>query len=253
MPKYEKVLVAGDWHIPFHDEKVNELFFKFAKHERPDWVILDGDLLDFWEISKYDRVPRYGKTFEEEIDIAKAFLKRLRKLLPNARITLIEGNHEFRLKSFIVKHAPQLYGVMPIEKLLDLKLYNIEFVQCKPGQARWDSVAVKVGALYVGHWNKVSKHGGYTAKLLLDDKGVNLIQGHTHRIGRHNRTLHDGTELVAIENGCMCDLNPSYMAHPNWQHGMCVVYHHVGGDTFYIYPIHIVDYHFFWQDREFFL
>lgn len=46
----------------------------FLRRERPDWLILNGDFQDFWEISNYDLTPRSGKEFQEEVEIGKRIL-----------------------------------------------------------------------------------------------------------------------------------------------------------------------------------
>src|SRR3990172_13104828 len=105
----KKVVIANDFHVPFQNEAALALFRRFLRRERPHWLILNGDFQDFWEISRFDRVPRTGKEFREEIQIGKAILVSFRRELPRARITWIEGNHEFRLRKFLLQNAHKLY------------------------------------------------------------------------------------------------------------------------------------------------
>ncbi len=51
-------VIANDFQIPFHDEKALLFFKMFLRRERPDWLILNGDFQDFWEISNYDLTAR---------------------------------------------------------------------------------------------------------------------------------------------------------------------------------------------------
>ena len=95
---YQFAVIANDFQIPFHDEKALLLFKMFLRRERPDWLILNGDFQDFWEISSYDLTPRIERDFQREIEIGRSVLRSFRRSLPNARITWIEGNHEFRLR-----------------------------------------------------------------------------------------------------------------------------------------------------------
>ena len=62
-PIYQVAVIANDFQIPFHDEKALLLFKMFLRRERPDWLILNGDFQDFWEISSYDSTARTGKEF----------------------------------------------------------------------------------------------------------------------------------------------------------------------------------------------
>ena len=56
--KWIMVVVANDFQIPFHDEKALALFKLFLRREKPDWLVLNGDFQDFWEISSFDLTPR---------------------------------------------------------------------------------------------------------------------------------------------------------------------------------------------------
>jgi len=55
----------------------------------------------------------------------------------------------------------------------------------------------------------------------VDEKGVSLIQAHTHRLGSHFKTWID-REMVGYEGGCLCKLTPEYKLNPNWQQGFCL-------------------------------
>ena len=95
---YQLAVIANDFQISFHDERALLLFKIFLRRERPDWLILNGDFQDFWEISSYDLTPRTERDFQREIEIGRSILRSFRRSLPHARITWIEGNHEFRLR-----------------------------------------------------------------------------------------------------------------------------------------------------------
>ncbi len=79
---YQLAVVCNDLQIPFHDEKALLLFKLFLHRERPDWLILNGDFQDFWEISNYDLTPRTGKEFRREIEAGKKILRSFRRSLP---------------------------------------------------------------------------------------------------------------------------------------------------------------------------
>src|SRR5437667_5051611 len=84
---YQLAVIANDFQIPFHDERALSLFKLFLRRERPDWLILNGDFQDFWEISSYDLTPRSGQEFKREIETGQKILRSLRHSLPRARIT----------------------------------------------------------------------------------------------------------------------------------------------------------------------
>ncbi len=247
------VVIANDFQVPFHNQKALAVFKLFLHREKPDWLILNGDFQDFWEISSFDRVPRTGKEFSEEIKIGRKILKSFRRILPKAKITWIAGNHEFRLKRYLIHKAKELYGLpgLSVPELFGLEELNIEYMPCSQGSSKFTSNFIRVGNLYVGHWALIAKHAGYAAKSLVDDKGVSLLQGHTHRFGTHARTTVDGRVLIGIENLCMCKRQANYISHPNWQLGFSVIYLERKSGRFQWYPILISGKSFVWNGREY--
>ena len=43
--RWQMVVVANDFHVPFHDEGALALSRRFLRSERPDWLILNGDFI----------------------------------------------------------------------------------------------------------------------------------------------------------------------------------------------------------------
>jgi len=251
--KWLTVVVANDFQIPFHDEKALALLKQFLRSEKPDWLVLNGDFQDFWEISSFDLTPRTGKTFLQEIAIGKTILKDFRRILPRARITWIAGNHEFRLRKYLIKNAQELYGLpgLSVPELFDLKQLKIQYVPCHALASRFTDNFVRVGDLYVDHFDTVAKEGGYAAKRLVEDKGVSLLQGHTQRFGAHARTTVDGRIILGIENFSMCARRASYASYPNWQQGFSVIYLKPKTGRFQWYPVMISQGGYVWRGKEF--
>ncbi len=247
------VVVANDFQVPFHDERVLGLFKRFLKREKPVWLVLNGDFQDFWEISSFDLVPRAGKAFWEEVRLGRGILRSFRRILPKARITWLEGNHEFRLRKYLLANAPELQGLpgLSMPDLFGLKDLRIEYVPCHPDATRFTDNFIRVGKLHVGHWDRVARQGGYAAKGLVEDKGVSVLQGHTHRFGAHARTTVDGRVLLGIENFSMCRRDVGYVAHPNWQLGFSVVYLDQATGQFQWFPIAIGPSGFVWNGKEY--
>ena len=136
--------------------------------------------------------------------------------------------------------------------IFDLKRLKIEYVPCHELATKFTDNFIRVGDLYVGHWDKVSKNAAYAAKLLVEEKGVSLLQGHTHRFGAHARTTVDGRVLLGIENFSMCSRHQSYVSRPNWQLGFSVIYLHARSGRFHLFPILIDPHHrFVWRNTEY--
>jgi len=229
-------VVAGDLHIPFHDPTALALFIAFCKSIQPDRVFLNGDILDCWEISKFDKPLSIKQHLTDELDQGTAFFKALRLAVPDAMIDWLLGNHEFRWERFLGSKAPELYGLkyMTLEEQVDCTAQGVTV-----HNAHLPETMVQVGKLLIGHFAKVNKHSAYTAKNLLDEKGISLIQAHTHRMGAHYRTDYNRT-LVAFEGGCLCSLDPPYLSRPNWQQGWTVVAKDPDSDFFKLTAVEII-------------
>ena len=252
MANIKKLLIAGDFHVPYHDPILFDLFLRFASDFKPDYLVINGDFLDCFAISKFDKIPHSGR-MKDELKMGWKLLKKIRDALPEAEIGYIEGNHEFRLRQYLIRNAPEIYDLAPtLSELLELNQFNIDWVGTKEGASKWVDTYKRFGQLYVGHWDRVNKHSAMTAKNLVEDKGVSLIQNHVHRGGVYHKRLEDGRQLVGIENFCMCDLSPNYMGNVNWQQGWTVVYTDLeGSGRFHAYPIQVLGYKFFHQGKAY--
>ena len=245
---YEKSIVINDIHIPFQDDKAVDLVMRFIAWFKPDRVFINGDLLDCQTVGRFINDPFDEVSMLEEIEQGREFLAQLRSILKKrAKIHYIFGNHEFRFQNYIINNARSLRGLegLTLEEQLHCDEYDVEVVFSGLKESY-----MQYGGLYVGHYNKVSQHGGYTVKSLIDRHGVSVIQGHTHRFGTTYRTLLDGTILGGFENGCLCDLNPSYTMKPNWLHGFSIVWKKKNDNRFMVEPIPIINHKFFYGGIE---
>ena len=250
--EHRKVLVHADIHFPFQDQKILDLIYLFADWWKPDTIIHGGDLMDFYRLSKFSKDPSPPDMLDREFEAARNHLKIL--LLLAQEVHLIEGNHEARLNKYLNDCAPELKSLtqaatgevlLTVENILGLNEMGIEFIKMRGREAY-----KRYNDILVGHFNKVSKHSAYTAKALVEDKGISIIQHHTHRGGVYYKTVIGG-QLVGIENFCTCDIHPSYIQNPNWQQGFTCLLLDRNGKRFTAYPICIVDYKFIFGDKKF--
>ena len=176
--------------------------------------MLNGDVTDCYEISDFSKNPMEKADLLLEQRLSGNLMDRLAKS-STVRYWL-GGNHEDRLRRYIWKYAPAL-GVLPelsFPRLMQIADHGFEW--------RDYGKVIRVGKLRVVHGNKVLKHSGQTAKAHFEDFLVSVLVGHTHRLGKYYRKSL-GEMHVAIENGCLCRLDPEYAQNPNWQHGFSVV------------------------------
>lgn len=235
---YETALVINDCHIPFHDPKAIQLALQVAEDAKVHRIFINGDLLDCWELSRYHKQHKLypQANIKKELAQGRAFLHSLRARF-SGPIHYIFGNHEFRWEAHISAKAQELAGLrgLSLAEQLDCAALNITVVDngTKENKFRW-------GKFVIGHFDRVNSHSGYTAKALVDSKGVSGIQGHTHRGGSSFKRL-DDRDIVFYENFCLCDRNPQYTDHPNWQLGFSLVHKDSESDFFYVEPKPIVE------------
>ena len=153
----------------------------------------------------------------------------------------------------VVKNAKELYGLpgLNVPELFDLKDLKIEYIPCHSMASKFTDNFIRVGNLYVGHWDTVASDGGYAAKRLVEDKGVSLLQGHTQRFGAHAGPLSTAGSFLGIENFSMCVRKASYASYPNWQQGFSVVYLEPDSGRFQWYPVAITNEMFIWKGRKY--
>lgn len=210
----ETLLIVSDLQIPFEDPAAVAVMLKVSADLQPDYLYLNGDISDFYAISSHLPDPR--RNLVDELEITKRFLDDIMDATPNATRFFIEGNHEDRLRKYLISHASALVGNQAVTVDGQLGLTRRGFTQ----------VAYPHGVLhktlYVVHGDLVSKHSAYTAKQMLDHYGISGISGHTHRLGSHYKTTLGGP-LGWWENGCLCNLDLDYDDKPNWMQGFSIV------------------------------
>lgn len=224
--KMEYIVIGSDFHVPFVEDKAFSAFKSMVKDIKPSKLIINGDFMDFYTVSKYSKDPERKVTLAYELLMGKTLLKELRAAVGDAPIVYLEGNHEIRLRQFLSTFAPQLASLphLKIQELLGLSEMGIDYIS-----ARSRGAFVQVDNIVVGHFDRVSKNSGQTAKALVDDHMCNIVQAHTHRLGTFYKTTIGGN-YVGVECGCMCETDPDYLDTANWQQG-CVILQRESGET----------------------
>lgn len=131
--RYQTILVGSDIHdiecCPFW----RRTFLDTAKRTKPEQIVLNGDLFDLPEFSRYTVDPRTWDVVGR-IKWVHKFLEDLRKASPNSELYLVEGNHECRLLKQLTEEVPALNSIlsdlhdMTIPKLLGLDKYEVNYI-----------------------------------------------------------------------------------------------------------------------------
>lgn len=93
LPKADNnILLISDLHIPYHNISAITAALKYGEEAKVNTIIINGDLIDFYQISRFQKDPR-KRSIKYEFDATKEFLRVLRATFPNARIYWVKGNH----------------------------------------------------------------------------------------------------------------------------------------------------------------
>lgn len=215
----KKTLIMSDIHIPFHDRKAIESFVKWGLKFKPDTVLLNGDICDFFSISRFDKNTSIS-SLRDEVEATRHFLGWMRDKFPKSRIIFKEGNHDEWLQKYIFKKAPEMYGLPEIElkNLLTAARENepsisgIEWV----GEQR----RIRAGGLTILHGHELGK--GSVAPPVNPARGAfmkgidSILVGHLHRTSQHSERSVNGKVIECWSSGCMCGLHPEYSKINKW-------------------------------------
>lgn len=205
--------MVQDLQFPHVDTKALGLFLGHVRRKEPCVVVVAGDLVDCQSLSlKFKEAPKNLKhsRFKQELDAAKKFLAYLRKL--GCEVVLMLGNHEDRLDRFVRTRAAQLAGLLNWRELLDLDTLSIRLLEY--GRT-W-----KFQGLHLTHGHYLSKNSAATALKHVQEMGVPVGCGHSHRGGVAYRTLEGGRVVYGFENFCLCRQDMHYLVgRANWQLG----------------------------------
>ncbi len=226
--------ILGDTHCPYQDNEVVAAVEKFLEDSQPDYIVYNGDINDFYQVSSFSKDPSRLAHLQDDIDITTAMFKRHREIVPDAEIIFIEGTHENRWYKYLQDKAPavsQLRGTT-IPALYDLEKLGITYVPFERG------VLVN-GTFLILHGDYASIHSSYTAKHHFEQSGGSGICNHTHRGGSYYKRDRFGV-YGWWENFCLCRLDPDWIQNPNWQQGFSMV---TFSDTgrFFVEQVPIID------------
>lgn len=214
-----KVLVISDIHVPYHDARALDAAVNTAIKQKCDSLYINGDLLDFYQISRFCRNPEDRPGPKAEMDLAKEVMARIATEFKH--LYFKEGNHEERWYTYLFNNAPEFakFAEFKLEKVLGLE------------QRGWGHIAgkqeSKIGKLYIAHGHELSRG---IASPVNAARGVwmrskaMMIIGDSHTISNHAEKVGLDQDYVSQWSvGCLCDLKPDYRPINNWCHGFAIV------------------------------
>ena len=232
--KAKKLAVLSDIHIPFHSLSALNSALDLIQSEKPDAILLNGDTIDFYALSRFQKDPR-KRSVAHELQATRDFLDVLSQF--GAKIYFKIGNHEERYENYLMRVAPELLGVREFElkHLLGLDARQIDLIA--------DKRIIKANDLNIVHGHEFGQSifspVNIARGLFLRGK-VTAMQGHNHSVSEHTESNMNGEITTTWSLGCLCELNPAYLPINKWAHGMAIVDLSENGKDFHVrnYRIH---------------
>jgi predicted phosphodiesterase len=210
------ILLISDLHIPYHNISAITAALDYGQEAKINTVIINGDLIDFYQMSRFEKDPR-KRSAKFEFDSTKAFLVVLRATFPNAQIYWIKGNHDVRYEQWLMAKAPEVFDdpYYKLEERLRLNEERIHLIN--------DKTIVKAGKLNIHHGHLFFRGFGSPispAKTIYDKTYEDTICSHVHKKSEFTKVRLLGQKVTCYTTGCLCELSPDYAPFGNsYVHG----------------------------------
>jgi predicted phosphodiesterase len=211
-----KYLVLADVHVPYHDKKSVELAINHAKG-KVDGVILLGDIMDMYSLSRYCRNPR-ARDFASELDDVNMLLDYIDQEI-GGNIIYKMGNHEQRYEAYMYTRAPEMLGVdaFQLKNLLRFKERGVKEVGFNQIM-KFGHLTLLHGHEYRGMTSPVNPARGMFMRA-----NDCTLSGHNHQTSHHAQGTIAGKAIGCWSVGCLCELHPDYMPLNKWNHGFAII------------------------------
>jgi hypothetical protein len=211
----EVVVFASDFHVPYQSTAVVDSLVKLIRSVKPDRVVLNGDVADFFSLSRFNTSSARLGLLQQEIDEANSIRLRIRRAAPNAVLMENQGNHDHRVISYVEQNAKALSSLRALdpENLFQYRALEIVYHPGAGFRLREDFL--------VKHGTIVRGEAGASAKAEFTAAGISGTSGHVHRLATYRKAGYSDRSWT--EGGCCCRLDPDYITGPpNWTQGVVV-------------------------------
>jgi hypothetical protein len=248
----ERVMFLSDIHAPFHDEDAIDAVLRFIPEFDPHRIVLNGDIQDFYSLSRFDRDYERNETLDEEIGVGNRIRSQIRHAAPNAVIDETEGNHEARLEAYLRRNVDTLAPILSLPKVKEAmsikSLFNYDLLEINgygsEGFFLRENFRVK-------HGEFARQDAGMSAKAQMLRGFTNGVSGHTHRLSRFSFRADGGRMYEWFEGGCLCSMDAEYIRGgvPNWEQGFTVGQFSTTGSLYLMDEVRIQDGKIRWQGQ----
>lgn len=215
-----KYLILSDIHLPFHNEEALAAALEWATNTEITDIILNGDILDCYDVSRFTKEIKRPK-ISEELEMGRQFFTYLRELFPTQNIFFKFGNHCERMRAYILRNAREFADMteLSLENLLRFEHFRISAVNRE---------MIKLGKLTVLHGHELGESvfsPVNPARGMFLKAKTSVLFGHNHQSSHHSESNLHGEQVGVWSTGCLCELTPEYRpyGYTKWSHGFAFV------------------------------
>lgn len=215
---HKRIAIFSDIHVPYHSIAAVSAALSFCKKEKPDALLLNGDTIDCFQLSRFVKDPK-KRHFSQELSTFQEMINVFKKTL-NCKIYFKFGNHEERYENFLFQKAKELIGVeeFELDNIIKARAEGIEIIK--------DKRIIHAAGLNIIHGHEFST-GFFSpvnvARGLFLRGKTSAIQGHSHQTSEHTESDMNGKITTTWSVGCLSELHPAYAPLNKWNHGFCIV------------------------------
>lgn len=215
---YKRVAIFSDIHVPYHSMTAVTTALDFCKKDKPDALILNGDTLDAFQLSKFVKDPR-KRHFADELKMMKQLIESFQRVL-KCKIFFKYGNHSERYEHFLFTKAKELVGVeeFELENIIKARVNGIDVIK--------DKRIIQLNGLNVIHGHEYTQgifNPVNVARGLFLRAKTSAMQSHSHQSSEHTERDMNGKITTTWSTGCLCELSPPYAPLNKWNWGFAIV------------------------------
>jgi predicted phosphodiesterase len=217
------VAVLSDVHLPHPHAPSFGAARAWIRANSPDWVILNGDIMDMCAAGRFERGKNDPVHLLDEIEQFVAIANEM--VRETDRLTFVEGNHEKRWDRLIGGANPAA-----LKGIVGLSLHEVCVAHGLSKRVEWyrekvGNAGLRVGSCIVRHGDKQAGRFGSinpATTRLNKSMGVSEVVGHHHVAALATRHAH-GRSAFCVANPCLAEMQEYAGSDTTWAHGFTIL------------------------------
>lgn len=218
---YKNIGLISDIQCPFHDAGAIEICVKYLQDRKIDCLLINGDFLDAYHLSDFQKDPRlrnFKQEREDGIELLNWFKSQFKKIPIYYHL---DANHEERYERYMRIKSPELFStdLFHIEDLF--MLHDIGIIPIRG----YDHI--KVGNLPILHGHTLfrgQQSPVSPARTIFMKLKQTALASHVHKVSQYTCVNLDGEVMGFWTTGCLMNLNVEYNQHGNdYVHGFAII------------------------------